>query len=37
MAGMLATYLAYDTVPFDTTPDKLAAAAKHYLIDHANW
>jgi hypothetical protein len=37
MAGMLATYLAYDTVPFDTTPDKLAAAAKHCLIDHTHW
>ncbi len=37
MAGVLANYLAYKPVPFDTTPGKLAAAAKQYLIDHANW
>jgi len=37
MAGVLAVYLAYKAVPFDTTPGKLAAAAKQYLIDHANW
>lgn len=37
LAGMLATYLAYDTVPFDTTPGKLAAAAKAFLIQTANW
>lgn len=37
LAGMLATYLAYDNVPFDTAPGKLAAAAKKYLIDHASW
>ena len=37
MAGVLANYLAYKPVPFDTTPGKLAAAAKKYLINSANW
>lgn len=37
MAGVLANFLAYKPVPFDTTPGKLAAAAKQYLIDHGNW
>lgn len=37
MAGMLATYLAYDTVPFDTSAGNLVAAAKKYLIDKASW
>ena len=37
MAGMLATILASDNVPFSTTPGQLVPAAKKYLIDHANW
>lgn len=37
LAGMLANYLAYDTVPFDTSRGNLVAAAKTYLIQRANW
>ena len=37
MAGMLATYLAYDTVPFDTSEGNLVAAAKNYLVNKASW
>jgi hypothetical protein len=37
MAGMLATYLAYDTVPFDTSEGNMVAAAKNYLINKASW
>jgi len=37
LAGMLTTYLAYNTVPFDTTPGRLVAAARTYLIQTANW
>ena len=37
MAGMLATYLAADHVPFSTAPGELVPAAKKYLVDVANW
>lgn len=33
----MANFLAYDEVPFDTSNGKLAAAAKQFLMDKANW
>lgn len=37
IAGILATFLAYDEVPFDTSTGNVAANAKKYLQDTANW
>lgn len=37
VAGVLATFLSYHTVPFATTGGQTATAAKKYLQDTANW
>ncbi len=37
VAGVLANYLAYESVPFDTSDGKLAASARDYLSNKANW
>ena len=37
VAGVLANFLVYDKVPFDTSDGKVAANAKKYLQDTANW
>lgn len=34
---MLATLMAYETVPFETTDGHFAANAKDFLAQHANW
>jgi len=37
VAGVLADFLAYDPVPFNTDDHKVAANAKKFLQDTANW
>lgn len=37
VAGVLATFMAYDTVPFDLADGKVAANAKAFLQNKANW
>ncbi len=37
MAGVIANFLAYDTIPWDMSDGKVAANAKQYLQDTANW
>ena len=37
VAGVLANYLAYESVPFDTSDGKLAASARDYVRNKANW
>ena len=37
VAGVLATFLAYEKVPFDTSDGQVASAAKKYLMDIARW
>lgn len=37
IAGVLATFLSYDKVPFDMSDGRVAAEAKKYLVETANW